>query len=73
MSSPGAPSRVIFRECGCPDDLERPHNIAANVGYVFYCADCDGFLSLRNESLDGLIELLTKLRDGQRLDLGPVD
>ena len=64
---------MIFRECGCPDDPDSPHRIAGNIGYVFYCADCDGFLSLRNDTLDGLIETLTKLRDGQRLDLGPVE
>jgi hypothetical protein len=62
-------SRVIFRECGCLEEPGAPHPIAENIGYVFYCAHCDGMIELCNDTLEGLIEQLVTLRDGRRVDL----
>jgi hypothetical protein len=61
---------MVFVECGCPPGPA--HKVAQNVGYVFYCADCRGFLSLRNATLEDLIDILTKLRDAEPVDLGPL-
>lgn len=59
-----------FRECGCPPG--QAHSIAPSIGYVLYCQDCRGFLSLRNADLGELITILTKLRDREPVDLGPL-
>lgn len=62
---------IVFRECECPSFGPAPHPIAQNVGFVFYCAQCDGFISLRNDTIEGLIRSLTKLLDGDHVNFGP--